>query len=363
MSKKWLTVIAMLFSVVTVSAAEAASLEFSIKPIKSKFQNPVQKEVGYYDLILDKGQEETVVVEVQNGVDKPIKVNVSIDSAKTNSNGLVEYSASAAKVDKSLKFNIEDYVTAPKVIELKGKEKKEIEFKVKSPKEEAPGIIAGGLTFKQDSSNEKNKKESVENNKQGMSIKNEFSFVVGFLLRQSDKKVEPDANLLDVRADQRNGRNSIISDIQNFKPAYINNAKIDVAVTKKGRDKVLYSKTKEDMQIAPNSLMNYPLELNGEKFKPGKYTMNMVMYGSEKPDGKYKADNDKTYKYKWEFTKDFEITNDQASKLNDSDVSMKKTPFWLYGLILLALLLVLLLVFIWLKKRKEDKEEDDSSVD
>lgn len=357
MKKKILAIMALLSIGISAKEVEASSLSFSIKPIKSEFQNPVQKDVGYFDLILEKGREETVSVEVTNGVDHPIKVNINVDSAKTNSNGLVEYSSSVNKADKSLKFNIEDYVKAPKTLELKAGEKKTVDIKVTSPKADAPGIIAGGLTFKEEKTDTKEKESSKE--EQGMSITNEFSFVLGFLLRQSEAKVSPDAKLLDVRADHENGRNAIISDVQNFMPAYINHAKINSTVTKKGRDKVLFSKTKEDMQIAPNSLMKYPLELEGQKFTPGKYTMNMVMFGNEDPDGKFKADNNKTYKYKWEMTKDFTITSGDANKLNKSDVEMKQTPLWMYGLIILGLLLLFLLFFLWRKKKKADENESD----
>ncbi|MFE3577386.1 WxL protein host-binding domain-containing protein [Lysinibacillus sp. NPDC059133] len=46
-------------------------------------------------------------------------------------------------------------------------------------------------------------------------------------------------------------------------------------MTEKGRIEVLYQAKKQDVQMAPNSSFDYPIPLDGEKFKTGEYTLHI----------------------------------------------------------------------------------------
>ena len=117
------------------------------------------------------------------------------------------------------------------------------------------------------------------------------------------------------------------------------------------------------MQMAPNSNFNLSVPLKGERLKAGKYTMKIEAYGQKEENGDFafKAkgnQKEENYRYHWSLEKDFEIKADEAKKLNDSDVTIKKDYTWVYLLIGLLLLILLILFFVWRKKKNDKKAQD-----
>lgn len=338
-------------------AAEGA-MNFFVKPLPSSKQNSENNKVGYYDLILKKAEKENIKIEVSNGSNKDLEVDISVNTAKTNSNGLVEYGKSDLLVSKSLKYKVEDYIKAPKSIKLKAKESKVVNFEVTSPKEDAPGIMAGGLTFKEKEKPSDSKGKEEVNNRQGVAIENQYAYVIGFLLRQSSEKVVPNLNISDVNAGLFNGHIAILTKIENEKSSFVNTMKVDAKVRKRSRDKVLYSKMVENMQMAPKTIMEFPLELENQSVKPGKYTLDMVIFSFKDEKGKYKDEKGQLYRYKWTFSKDFEVSKDSAYDINSDSVDNIGTSWWIYAILCGLLVLILILFSIWKRKKKEDEQNN-----
>lgn len=335
-------------------ASQASEFNFAVTPKIPK--NQVDKEKSYFDLLLKKGEKQTLEVELRNDTDKEVEVSTTINSATTNINGVVEYGANGLKPDKSLTYNLKDYAKAPEKVKLPKKSKEVLKIELSSPDKDMPGSMVGGITFKEVS------KEKEKKNKDagGLSIKNEFSYMVAIVSRQNEDKVKPNLNLTKAFPGQVNARNVINANLQNDKPAFINQLKLNTKITKRGKDAALYETTKEGMQVAPNSNFDFPTPLEGQELKAGKYTMHILALGGKHEDGKFKDDKGETYRYQWEMTKDFDISADEADQLNNSDVSIKKTnPLWyvLGGAILLALLG--LLIFFLKRRNEEDEDEED----
>src|SRR5699024_5675800 len=117
-------------------------------------------------------------------------------------------------------------------------------FKVKMPTEKFNGVIAGGLNFKE----KVTEKTEVSEEDQGMSIQNEYSYVLALLLRQNQEVVRPELKLTAVSAAQVNHRNVINATLQNPQATYLNSLYVTAKVTKKGSDEVLYTASNEGMQ-------------------------------------------------------------------------------------------------------------------
>ena len=73
------------------------------------------------------------------------------------------------------------------------------------------------------------------------------------------------------------------------------------------------------------------------------------------------ANGEERYLYKWEFTKEFTISGDVAKELNEKDVTIKGTNWWLYLLIALIILALLLLISSCIVKRKKRKNNNLSN--
>lgn len=359
--KRVVSLLTILFLALTVGGftSEASEFTFAVEPVIP--DNQIDKNQTYYDLKLAPGQKEELAVNMRNDTDNDVKVGVGINSATTNVNGVVEYGKNEIKPDKTLTYNIKDLVDYPDEITIPKHSEKELKLTVQMPNEEYTGLIAGGITF-QEIKDEK--AEKAEANDQGLAIKNEYSYVVALLMRQTTDNGAPDLKLNSVKAGQLNFRNTILANLQNPNPTYLNSMTTEAKVTKKGEDKALYEVKKNSMQMAPNSNFDFPISLDGKPLEAGDYHFHAVVYGQLDDKGEYvygkdKDGNDVHYRYQWTLDKDFSIAGEVAKKLNDKDVTIKKDYTWIYILIGILLLLLLLLILFIVKRRKDEKRKKD----
>lgn len=315
-------------------SAEASELNFSVTTIKPEFQ--VDKNKTYFDLQLEKNQQDFIEVMLVNNTKEPVVVEASLNRATTNINGIVEYGESNFKEDSSLINNIEEYVTISEPeITLSPEESKRVKMTVKAPSEEFSGVMAGGLTFKEKA--DPTKEEELK----GLAIKNEYAFVVGILLHGNTPQTDLESEVVmnQVEAGQVNYRNVISANLQNTQAKYVNEMTTKTTIQKVGSSEILYKDERTDLQMAPNSNFDYPISLNGKKMEAGNYLLKMSVTS---------ADGD------WEFEKEFDISAEDARKYNKQDVSIEKDYTWWYvGGAIAVILLLQLIVFVTLSIRKK----------
>ncbi|MHC5218578.1 DUF916 and DUF3324 domain-containing protein [Enterococcus sp. LJL128] len=296
---------------------------------------------GYFDLKMTPGQKQTVQIELSNSGQEEITVGVSLNSAKTNANGVIEYGPTAIENDASLKYDFVDVVKAPTEVVIPPASVVALNLDISMPEEEFNGHISGGIQLKKVSTEEVDETEKT-------GVINEYAFLVGMLLSETDTPVEPDLSFNKVYAGLFNYRNSVYVNFSNVQSAYLEEATTDVQITKKGEEEVLYDTKKAGMRMAPNSLIDFPVEMNGDRMVAGDYTAHIVVSAGEK---------------KWEWTEDFTITNEEADKFNSQDVALTQErgiDWKLIVLIVGAVFLVVLLIFLvihFVRKNKKSKKK------
>ncbi|MBF0015935.1 DUF916 and DUF3324 domain-containing protein [Enterococcus casseliflavus] len=337
----WL--LAVLFFFFPLSAqAEETALNTHVTPFFPESQ--VDESKGYYELLLAPGQKETLQLKVGNSSSEPINVQVTPHTAYTNTLGNVEYGKDVEEADPTLSHSLDELMTPSEVITLAGNETKVIEIPLQMPKDAFEGYLAGGLRITE----VKEEEESDAPEGEGVAIKNEFAHVIGVVVSNTSDSVQPELELLDVFADQLNYRNVISATLQNFTPAFVNRLEVEATVKRAGEKDVLYESSKEMMQMAPNSNFNFPISLEGERFRSGNYVLELTATSGEN---------------EWSWTREFTIDTDDARKLNREDVMIDNSPnWWMIGA--LILLAVLLLISGWwlikkIKENKSGKEKDN----
>lgn len=342
-----------------IADVQASEFSFNVDPIFP--ENQRKDQLGYYDIILEPGGTQKLEVDLSNATDEEVKVKVGITSAKTNDNGVVEYSPNDLPLHVSQKNDLEKLVDYKQEVTLAPKSKNRYSFTVKMPQEEFPGIIAGGISFQEADSAEKEKKDS-----NGMAIENKFNFAVAVLMRQSEGiSGTGDLVLQKAEANQRNVRNVIRGYFSNDKPFYINNLAIDAGIYKEKDGKPIYSEKAENMQMAPNSGFWYNIPLDGEKLEAGEYLYKGTAYGIKDKNGEFtfgkdSEGNPQKYQQKWEFEKKFKITQEAAKSYNKKDVDVLETTpnnTWIYYL--LGVIILLLIITILILIRRKDKKKTD----
>lgn len=299
-------------------------------------QSQIEGTASYYNLNLNPGETETLVLMLQNDKEEPIEVKVTAHTAFTNVNGVVEYGKTAEQADPTLLYSIDELIEPIDTIELAAKESKRVELTLKMPADSFEGVLAGGLRIEEVRPEEEN-----VNNGESIAIKNEFSYVVGVLARNARTTVQPDLELLDVFADQVNYRNVISATLQNFTPTFVNRLELEATVQREGEDEVLYEASQSQMQMAPNSNFNFPISLEGDRFQSGEYVLNMTARSGEE---------------EWKWTKTFTIEADEARKLNRADVTIDTSiNWWMIGSIILLVSLLGIVLYLFIHKRKKEQ--------
>ncbi|AMG51548.2 DUF916 and DUF3324 domain-containing protein (plasmid) [Enterococcus gallinarum] len=332
----WLLAALFLFAPMSVQAEETA-LNVYANPIFPESQ--VDEGKGYYDLNLAPNEQETIQVEIGNNSAEPIRVQVTAHTAFTNVLGKVEYGKEAAEPDPTLSHSLADLIEPSGMIELSGNESKIIDLPLNMPTNAFEGFLAGGLRiaeYKEDA------EEKEEPEGEGVAIKNEFAYVIGVVVSNARDTVQPELELLDVFADQLNYRNVISATLQNFTPTFVNRLAVEATVKRAGENDILYKANQEMMQMAPNSNFNFPISLEGDRFRSGTYVLELTATSGEN---------------EWSWTREFTIEADEARRLNREDVMIDSSINWWIVATIFSLA-ILLIIFIWLliKKSSEVKK-------
>ncbi|MGM0124014.1 hypothetical protein IGI37_001388 [Enterococcus sp. AZ194] len=168
----------------SVESAFAAEFNFSVETIPSEYQ--VDKKKTYLDLRLEPNQVREERYILANGTKNDVELEVTINHAVTNLNGVANYKAGETKNMDGLKYFIEGLVTYETDVTIPANSTITYPVTIKMPKEDFDGVLAGGVTFK-----EKTKTRKKSDETSGMAIENEFSFVKGLTLHEEKPLKEP----------------------------------------------------------------------------------------------------------------------------------------------------------------------------
>ncbi|MGX7245371.1 DUF916 and DUF3324 domain-containing protein [Enterococcus quebecensis] len=302
-----------------------------------KFPENQQKDAGYFDLKMTPGQKQKVEVLLKNPRDEEVTVETSLNGAKTNMNGVLEYGPVNLKKDDSLKYDFIDVVKAPEKIVLPPNSEKTLEIEITMPQTSYDGLIVGGIQLKKADDNK-------DKTQEGANVVNKYAYVIAMVLHEKDVKVEPEMNLNKVNAGQSNARNVIYVDVSNIKANFLDNLSMEAQIMSDKSDEVLYETKKSSMRMAPNSNMTFPVNMQGEKMVPGKYRAHILATSGDK---------------KWEWTEAFEITSEEADKFNREDVGLvqeKGTNWLLIVGAAVGLFVVILTIFFIIRLIRQKRE-------
>jgi hypothetical protein len=315
--------------------------------------NQAKEGLGYFSLVLAPKEVQTIQVAVLNTTDEPIKVNIALAQATTNVNGVVEYSPNTIQPDETLKYDITKLASFPKQVVLSARETKTIDIIIRMPEEKFDGVIAGGLTFKQQIDQSKQTQNS-----ESFSVNNEYQYVIALLMQQNKNPITANLKLNEVKASQLNYRNVIFANLQNINMAYLQDMQINAVVKGIDNPDLLFQTTKENMKMAPNTNFDFPIPIgDGQSFEAGKYQLNMSIFGDKSETGQYQDEKGQKFNSKWTFEREFTITSRKASELNHQDVTVVNNQpsvswvLWFSLGILLIAVVVLVIVLVRMKNK------------
>lgn len=307
---------------------------FTVNVEQSVYQ--VDKQKTYFDLSLPKNELIPLKIHVTNNSNQSIDIEGEVSNATTNLNGVVEYSQNSNKLTGKEPFDLRQVANLERSKQtIAPKQTVDFIINVKVPRKDYGGVVAGGITLRDVTDRQANKNDSSM-------FKNKFAYAIALILH-GDKSTEKTKLLLeDVIPEQVNKRNILSAALVNDSTNYVNKVSIDARVLDSNKKEVL-SEKKENMQIAPSSIFQFPLYYKEKVMKVGTYTLQMEV---------------KSNSQKWNLSKSFVVPENVAKKLNKTDVTTNENQalnttmsYLILGLILLITFLVIVIIIL-LKKRK-----------
>ncbi|WP_317913450.1 DUF916 and DUF3324 domain-containing protein [Carnobacterium maltaromaticum] len=330
------------FQLVPIVGQAAENMQYSVKA--NIPDNQIDKKLTYFDLRITPSQKQTITLIVSNSSDKEETIIISPNVAVTNQNGVIDYSKFESKLDSSFKVPLSSVISEKQEVTLAAKESKEVSFTLQMPKESFDGIILGGFYItKKESADKKEEEKNVQ-------IKNNYSYVIGIKLRETDVEVKPEIVLNDIQPDLLNYRTVVTANLQNTKATMIKDLNVTAKVFKKGETTVLHETSKEGMSMAPNSNFDFPINWDNQPLDAGDYTLQLVAKS---------GDNE------WKFEKDFVIDEKEVKPLNDEAVELEKAETNLLLPIILAIVATVALmavIFYLLSRHKKKKEAEKKAL-
>lgn len=332
-----------LFNKSVEAKAPANNIGYSVQSIQSDKQVKASLKQSYFDLKLDAKEKETISVKIFNSSDKALKIRNAVYTASTNDNGQLEYAKELAKknIDKSMKYPLASLtkLDSGSVVTVPAKGSKIVKATITMPKDSFNGVLLGSRYFEKVDNSTKE-----TSNKKGISISNAYSYAIGIKILEK-KTVEPNMNLLSVKAGMRNYRKGVFPVFQNDKAVIIPKLTIKSEIMKKGSTDVLENTTLKNLSMAPNSNFKFPMLYDKGQLEAGDYTLKAVATSG---------------KNTWKFNKNFTITNDDASKYNKDaigDPQKATNPLW-YVALGLGLAILVILIFLLIKRYVDKKKAD-----
>lgn len=324
----------LIFLTIYVTGIHASEFNFSVDIDIP--ENQIDKEKTYLDLLMKPNQKQEIPYTLYNDTSKDIIVEMVIHSATTNSNGVIEYGDSEGENDESMKYNISDLAKVDKEVTIPANSSVTKTLTLQAPEKSYSGVIAGGITFKE--------KEMIQDKQSDtLGIVNKFSQVKAILIRTSTEEVQPDLALISAEANQKNIRNVISLKFKNDRAAYMFDLSTTVDIYKDQNENKYLTLKRDSLNIAPNSIFNFNVPLNGQKLEAGHY--RVVVKGN-------------TEEKKWTLETEFDISSEKAEELNDKDIDIQSEPKDYSQLIVIAILVLvifLLVILFILRERRRKK--------
>lgn len=299
-----------------------------VTPILPDNQN---KEVSYFDLLMEPGQEQTVYITLMNSSNDDMNISLQLSYATSSIYDTIQYTEiDESKKDITLKHPLTSIASLEKDVYTVGPNSSiKVPIYLKMPDEPLNGVILGGIIAKKVSETDLGYENEI-------SISNEYVYIVGMVLRENNEKLIPDLIFSPNSTVSFTDKNiAITANLHNPQPIIMKYMNITMDFHKKGADKILHTVAKDSV-MAPNSNMDYVYNWYDPQVRAGNYTMDVTI-----------TFEDQVWKHSYDFT----VDPDHAVFFHTPFV--ESTPINIALLIICAalLLIVIILIILFIRRR------------
>lgn len=311
-----------------VSLAEEeqqAKASYSVNPIFSEHQKGTIS--SFFDIRWTPGTTEKIGLRITNTANQERTYTISVNKARTNINGVIDYSDSTSENLKGETPKITRLVVFPETVTVEAHSTKEVYTDIQIPSNDFNGIMMAGLHIS----------ESTDDaSKAG--VTNTVAYSIPLVIRGNiDQRPEPILSFGKVQFVKKGVDSYLLTMLVNNEGVNLLKDVTTSIIVKNSSDKIL-DKIETKLDITPETEFEYPVRLT-EQYKPGTYTATITLTHNERT---------------WEQEESFTITSEQAFEINKINSSSKwYQSSWIYVVLLGVLGLVLFLIWLVIVKRKK----------
>ncbi|WP_285141037.1 DUF916 domain-containing protein [Lactococcus petauri] len=306
--------------------AQASNGSYSVSALPSIHQTEGVE--SFFDIRWTPSDTENFGVLITNKGDKPQTYNIEVNKARTNKNGIIDYSDSTAELNTS-KYQLTRMIQLPKEVTVAAGQSKKIEGSLSFLQESFNGLLMAGIHV-----SEKKSQES------GATVSNTVAYNIPFVVR-GDNDVRPKANLLLERTSLEklsSTQSSLDIHLSNEEATLLKESNFQAEITNKSGKVITTQSSKLD--ITPETKFIYPIKLP-EKINAGDYRVTLkVTHGKDQ----------------WKFNKNFTITGEEAKEIHQR-AGIKDYSWIIYCIIIIIAIFSIGLLLIFLKKKQKTKRE------
>lgn len=308
----------------------ASTPAYYISPVFSEHQS---KEVTtFFDVKWTPDKSDQVGITITNTTGKVKSFEMKVDKAKTNSNGVVDYSNSTKESAQSEQPTITSMVTFPDNVTVPAHQSKTVYTTLKYPNMNFNGIKMAGVVVKE---------------KQSSESQNVITYALPFIIRGNiNQRPTPRISFGKFELKQANFHTFSLSlPISNEKSTLLKNTQAEVEIIN-ANNTTVWSK-KSQFLLTPETSFNYNQSIN-KALNAGNYKIKLII----KHEGKT-----------WESTQSLNISSEKSKKIAKT-VPKSTASSYLENPIVLVLVTILgtlsiITLFIWIwsyiRKRKSSK--------
>ncbi|MGL5042518.1 MAG: WxL protein peptidoglycan domain-containing protein [Culicoidibacterales bacterium] len=307
----------------------AVEAQLSVEIIKPP--NQITGNTTYFDLAVEPNKQQDLELNLVNGSDETVSLQVQITNAYTTINGNVDYSPTEVPESETLKYPLKTLLTLEdEQITLAPGESHRVKMTLATPIDLPQGVILGGIHIK----------KLIPENKDGATtIDQAYAIVKGVKLSYGEL---PPSNITvgDVTADKLQRKSAVSIKMSNRAPV-IEKEVIVTAKIFKGKN--LFKADEQKIVMAPNSDVKLPIRLNQEKLEPGDYSVDIdIRNGEDVSNHKRK----------------FSVTREEAKAVETEKFLLEEqVPIWIFWLLgLLGVIIIGMGIFLF-RQRKHRKAD------
>lgn len=312
-----------------VSKSFASTPDYYISPVFSEHQS--KNVTTFFDLRWSPGESDKIGITITNTTDEDKTFQIKVNKARTNGNGVIDYSDGSKEESDASQPLITSMVTFPKSVEVAAHQSQVIYSTISFPQKDFNGIKMGGI--------------EVEEQHSSQEKQNVVSYVLPLIIRGNIDQ-RPQAKITFGKFDLKQSTFhdfALSLPISNMNATLLKDAQVNVTL-KRSDGGVVWNKSSKFL-ITPETTFVYNQPIDKD-LKAGAYKVELVI---------------KHGKESWESTQELTVSKNTASKMkqttkegNNFSVSKKKTVLLVIATVICTLFIIGLVVLLYRKLKKRN---------